>query len=84
MTTSPAQESEKRTRKRRIDPKLRAWGWDIVPFDPQKPISTYRHHAIEEYPTALVGGGGFGDGGGGLEFGQLGEVVGFELAELGQ
>ena len=52
MTTSPVQESERATRKRRIDPKLRASGWDIVPFDPQKPISTYRHHAIEEYPTA--------------------------------
>ncbi len=52
MTTSPAQESERRTRQRRIDPKLQAWGWNVVPFDPKTPISAYRRHAIEEYPTA--------------------------------
>lgn len=26
-------ESERRTRKSRIDPKLKAWGWEIVPFE---------------------------------------------------
>ena len=45
-------ESERRTRKRRIDPKLRAWGWEVVPFDAEKPLSDYHKHAIEEYPTA--------------------------------
>jgi len=45
-------ESERRTRKSRIDPKLRAWGWEIVPFDAARPLSQYSHHAIEEYPTA--------------------------------
>lgn len=45
-------ESERRTRKSRIDPRLRAWGWEIVPFVPGKPLSGYRRHAIEEYPTA--------------------------------
>jgi type I site-specific restriction endonuclease len=45
-------ESERQTRRQRIDPKLRAAGWTIVPFDQHGEISTYRKHAIEEYPTA--------------------------------
>lgn len=52
MTTDPSSESERHTRKSRIDPRLRAWGWEIVPFDPARPLSGYRHHAIEEFPTA--------------------------------
>jgi type I restriction enzyme, R subunit len=52
MTTDPSSESERHTRKSRIDPRLRAWGWEIVPFDPARPLSSYRHHAIEEFPTA--------------------------------
>jgi len=52
MTPQPSLESERKTRKKRIDPRLKQWGWDIVPFNPSKPLSGYRHHAIEEFPTA--------------------------------
>jgi type I restriction enzyme R subunit len=52
MTPTHVTESERRTRKSRIDPKLKAWGWEIVPFDPARPLSKYSRHAIEEYPTA--------------------------------
>jgi type I restriction enzyme R subunit len=45
-------ESERRTRKDRIDPKLKAWGWEILPFNPARSVSEYKRHAIEEYPTA--------------------------------
>jgi len=51
MTTQPILESERRTRKRRVDPNLRAWGWEVVPFDAGKPLSGHQRHAIEEYPT---------------------------------
>jgi hypothetical protein len=34
-------ESERETRKRRIDPKLTAAGWRIVPFVPGQPIDMY-------------------------------------------
>lgn len=30
---NPSYESERRTRKKRIDPKLKALGWKIIPFD---------------------------------------------------
>ena len=46
-----AHESEWRTRKQRIDPRLRALGWDIVPFDERRSLTAYAHHAIEEFPT---------------------------------
>jgi type I restriction enzyme R subunit len=52
MTVDPSSESERRTRRSRIDPRLRACGWEIVSFDPARPLSSYRHHAIEEFPTA--------------------------------
>lgn len=52
MTADPSSESERRTRKSRIDPRLKAWGWEITPFNPSRPLSGYRHHAIEEFPTA--------------------------------
>src|SRR5256885_10956624 len=48
----PAISAERRTRKRRIDPRLTQWGWEITPFNPAKPLSAYRRHAIEEFPTA--------------------------------
>jgi type I restriction enzyme R subunit len=48
MTTS---ESERQTRKQRIDPRLRAAGWTVVPFDGGCPLSDFSAHAIEEYPT---------------------------------
>ncbi|MGI8618753.1 MAG: DEAD/DEAH box helicase family protein, partial [Gemmatimonadaceae bacterium] len=52
MPARPRTESERRTRKSRVDPALKAAGWEIVPFDPAKPIAWYREHAIEEYPTS--------------------------------
>jgi type I restriction enzyme, R subunit len=52
VTTSPSQESERRTRRERIDPKLRAAGWTIAPFDSRADQSRFGHHAIEEFPTA--------------------------------
>ena len=45
-------ESEWKTRKDRIDPKLRSAGWDIVPFDSDKTLVNYNGCAIEEYPTS--------------------------------
>src|SRR5216683_3680047 len=45
-------ESERLTRKSRIDPRLKQWGWEITPFNPARPLSGYRRHAIEEFPTA--------------------------------
>ena len=44
-------ESEHLTRKKRIDPKLEAAGWKVVPFDNNKDLSAYARCAIEEYPT---------------------------------
>jgi hypothetical protein len=37
MTPTCGSESERRTRKSRIDPRLKSSGWQIVPFDPAKP-----------------------------------------------
>ena len=51
-TAVPRTEGERRTRTSRIDPRLKAWGWQIVQFDPARPLSKYARHAIEEYPTA--------------------------------
>lgn len=45
-------ESEKQTRKRRIDPQLRDRGWAIAPYDPARPLRWYPNCAIEEFPTA--------------------------------
>lgn len=44
-------ESEKRTRKSRIDPKLKDAGWKVAPFSPAKPLSWYQETSIEEYQT---------------------------------
>ncbi len=46
-----AAESERRTRKARIDPRLRAAGWQLVRHDPARPLTAYAAHAVEEYPT---------------------------------
>lgn len=51
MPQSRSSESEHRTRKSRIDPRLKAWGWEVVPYAPGKPLHGYKHHAIEEFPT---------------------------------
>src|SRR5881397_4076938 len=45
-------ESERRTRKSRVDPRLKARGWDVVPFDGAGRLDRCRHHALEELPTA--------------------------------
>src|SRR5438132_14099207 len=45
-------ESERQARKWRIDPALRAQGWEIAPYAPERPLGGYARQAIEEYPTA--------------------------------
>lgn len=45
-------EREKETRKQRIDPKLRAAGWTVVPFDPSMPTAALSRKAVSEWPTA--------------------------------
>src|ERR1051326_5406378 len=47
----PQEEREWQTRKTRIDGRLKAQGWTVVPFDPSRPPASYRHHALQEYPT---------------------------------
>lgn len=44
--------SERLTRKRLIDPKLKAAGWGIVPFSPGMSLNTHRNCAITEFETA--------------------------------
>lgn len=44
-------ESERQTRKKRIDPLLKSLGWSVEPFDPDRPLRFYPNCAIEEYPT---------------------------------
>jgi type I restriction enzyme R subunit len=44
-------ESERQTRKKRIDPLLKGLGWKIVPFNPGRPLGFYENCAIEEFPT---------------------------------
>jgi type I restriction enzyme R subunit len=52
MTVHHSSESERRTRRSRIDPRLKQWGWEVTPFSPARALSGYRRHAIEEFPTA--------------------------------
>jgi type I restriction enzyme R subunit len=47
----PQEEREWQTRKTRIDGRLKAQGWTVVPFDASRSLGGYSHHAIEEYPT---------------------------------
>ncbi len=44
-------ESEWQTRKKRIDTRLRALGWQIVPFNGNTPLAAWTKHAVEEFPT---------------------------------
>lgn len=46
-----AQDREWLTRKKRIDPKLRAAGWDIIRFESLRPLESLDRSAIEEYAT---------------------------------
>jgi type I restriction enzyme R subunit len=43
--------SEYLTRKQIIDAKLRAAGWNVVPYKPNRALSACENCAIEEYPT---------------------------------
>ena len=45
-------ESEAQTRRKRIDPQLKAVGWEIVPFVEGMPTGNLTHHAVEEFETA--------------------------------
>jgi type I site-specific restriction endonuclease len=47
----PHEEREWKTRKTRIDRRLEAQGWTVVPFDAFRPLASYKFHAIEEFPT---------------------------------
>lgn len=51
MTESGTKSSEWLTRKRLIDPKLKAAGWRVVRFSEGKSLSAYDRCAIEEFPT---------------------------------
>jgi type I restriction enzyme, R subunit len=51
LVTASEQNSEWLTRKRLVDPKLKAAGWNIVPFAPGLPLSSYRNCAISEFET---------------------------------
>ena len=44
MTAKPATENERRTRRARIDPRLRACGWQIVSFDHARDERTAHAH----------------------------------------
>ena len=46
-----SEESERQTRKMRIDPLLKAAGWDITLFKEGMILSDYNNTALEEYPT---------------------------------
>jgi len=46
-----SEELEWRTRRSRIDPKLRGSGWKIVPFKSDLELSACPQHAITEFPT---------------------------------
>lgn len=41
MARSIRDESERETRRTRIDPQLTALGWEVVPYDPNRPIIAY-------------------------------------------
>jgi type I restriction enzyme R subunit len=52
MTTSAQDESERQTRRRRIDPLLEAQGWVVAPHDHALPLTVADCHALTEFPTA--------------------------------
>ena len=51
MAEASTAHSECLTRKRLIDPMLKAAGWRVVPYEEGKPLSECDRCAIEEYPT---------------------------------
>jgi len=44
-------ESEAQTRRKRIDPKLAAEGWQVADFDASKSLTLLDRHAVAEWPT---------------------------------
>src|SRR5262245_11407402 len=44
MPPNPQYELEWQTRRTRIDTRLTDLGWEIVPFDPSRPIGSFTHH----------------------------------------
>jgi len=44
-------ESERVTRKKRIDPQLKPAGWSIAPYQAGIDLSRFNKCALEEYPT---------------------------------
>ena len=44
-------ESERLTRKKRIDPQLESLGWRVVPFNEGCSLTNLNNCAIEEFPT---------------------------------
>ena len=48
---TPEHESEAKTRRTRIDPRLRSDGWTIVPFEDDLDTAQLTHHAVTEYQT---------------------------------
>jgi type I restriction enzyme R subunit len=44
-------ESEKITRKLRIDKQLQSAGWIVIPYSPEMDLSVLTNHAVEELPT---------------------------------
>ncbi len=51
MCPTHSEESEWRTRKHLIDPRLRGAGWKVVRYDPRHPLEKGGALAIEEFPT---------------------------------
>ena len=44
-------ESERQTRKKRIDPLLKAAGWTVAPYQAGMDLSRFNKYALEEFPT---------------------------------
>src|SRR5262249_35341562 len=51
MPSDETVEREWQTRKKRIDTRLEALGWSVVPFDQARPLAEFPQHAITEYVT---------------------------------
>jgi type I restriction enzyme R subunit len=52
MTSSEQSESERQTRRTRVDPLLKAQGWTVAAFDEDRQIDAYGFHALTEFSTA--------------------------------
>jgi type I restriction enzyme R subunit len=51
MSSAAHDEREWQTRRKRIDTRLEALGWALVPFDPAQPLSAFPPHHVSEYET---------------------------------